>query len=73
MLAELHASPRACGPLAYALRTQLAHGHALAARVDDAIQDVRQYPANTLCPSVLEPLMLPPDPDKVSFKVVHLS
>ena len=56
-LAEAQTSAQACGPLAYALLTQLAHRHALAACGDDAIQDVIQQPVHTLYPPAPKPLV----------------
>lgn len=61
-LAELQAILRVHAPLAYALLTQLAHAHGLAAGIDDAIQGVRQHQTPDLCPSVLEPLELSTGP-----------
>lgn len=56
-LAEVQASAQACGPLAYALLTQLAHRHARAARGDDAIQDATPPPVHALCPPSPKPLV----------------
>ena len=70
-LAEVQASAQACGPLAYALLTQLAHRHALAARGDDAIQDAIQQPVHTLCPPApksLVPLTGPAEGTSGSLK-----
>jgi hypothetical protein len=68
-LAELQAIPQACCPLTYSLLTQLARGHAMAARVDDEIQRECQYPANTLCPSVSEPLVPLPNPAEATVNL----
>ncbi len=54
-LAQLPECPRACGLLARELLTKLAHGRALAERVNDAMPGASQQPATTLCPSVVEP------------------
>ena len=61
-LAELHESPRARGLLAYALLTQLAHGHALAERLDDAVQEAPQHPGDDAGPLALEQFVPSPGP-----------
>ena len=54
-LAALHESPQARGLLAYALLMPLAHGHAPAARLDDALRRARQPSGHDACPLGLAP------------------
>lgn len=72
-LAELPESLRAGATLAYVLLTQLAHGQALAARGDDAIQGARQPPATTSCPPVPEPLVPSPAPAQRTMESLEQS
>lgn len=58
-LAELEENPEACGPLVYALVTQLAQGSEVAVRVSDASPEASPRPAR---PPVLDSLFPSPGP-----------